>query len=346
MARLDDLDLSKTLAVLLAGGSGSRLHELSDLEAKPALPLAEGRLVDFAIGGAVRAGVPRLSALLGHRPETLTRHIPARWGDRIAVTLPDTPVFGPQGTMAALLRMPQDDAQEFLVLPGDQVHDLDLRALVGAHRHEGSVATFAASGDRRGPCVFDAAWLRASAATDLGRDIWEDLLPALAAAGKARAWTVPADAYWRDIDTLDDLRLVSLDFQRGWPCITPPGESATPLVDDPRELAFEAGGISLSVPRFGARTPGRWTVLEDTVVMPGARVAPGARLTRALVAPGAIVPAGLVLGDDPEEDARWFRVTPLGTSLVTPPMLAARAADRMRARLQSRSAGLATSGRL
>ena len=60
--------------------------------------------------------------------------------------------------------------------------------------------------------------------------------------------------------------------------------------------------------------------------MPGARVAPGARLTRALVAPGAIVPAGLVVGEDPEEDARWFRVTPGGVTLITQPMLDRRAA--------------------
>ena len=76
----------------------------------------------------------------------------------------------------------------------------------------------------------------------------------------------------------------------------------------------------------------------------GARVAPGARLSRAIVAPGAIVPAGLVVGEDAQDDARWFRVTPGGTTLLTAPMLAARAADRMRAQIRGRVKGLVTPG--
>ena len=84
--------------------------------------------------------------------------------------------------------------------------------------------------------------------------------------------------------------------------------------------------------------------MEDTLVMPGARVTPGARLSRAIVAPGAIVPAGLVVGEDAQDDARWFRVTPQGTTLITAPMLAARAAERMRAQFGGRLAGLVTPG--
>jgi hypothetical protein len=110
----------------------------------------------------------------------------------------------------------------------------------------------------------------------------------------------------------------------------------------------EAGGLTLTVPRFGARRAGRWTLLEDSVVMPGARVAPGARLARALVAPGAIVPSGLVVGEDPDEDARWFRLCSGSaaeppTVLVTAPMLARRAAERMRAHAVAATPGQAPS---
>jgi glucose-1-phosphate adenylyltransferase len=66
-------------------------------------------------------------------------------------------------------------------------------------------------------------------------------------------------------------------------------------------------------------------------------------VSRAVVAPGAIVPANLTVGDDPSEDARWFRVTPHGTILVTAPMLAARAAERMQAQFAGRFPGLAAS---
>jgi glucose-1-phosphate adenylyltransferase len=75
--------------------------------------------------------------------------------------------------------------------------------------------------------------------------------------------------------------------------------------------------------------------------MPGARVMPGARLSRAVVGPGAVVPANLTVGEDPSEDARWFRVTPQGTTLITAPMLSRRAARLMQERLGDRLAPFA-----
>jgi glucose-1-phosphate adenylyltransferase len=69
-------------------------------------------------------------------------------------------------------------------------------------------------------------------------------------------------------------------------------------------------------------------MLDRTLLMPGVRVAPGARLTRCIVACGTAIPEGLVVGEDPAEDARWFRVTDGGTTLVTTAMLARRAAER------------------
>jgi glucose-1-phosphate adenylyltransferase len=179
-------------------------------------------------------------------------------------------------------------------------------------------------------------------------DLWADLLPALAAAGGLALWRPPEGSYWRDVDTLDDLRAVSLDFQGSAPCDLPQAESAPPGPfedEDGRALLIEVAGLRLSAPRFGARQRGRWTLLEDSLVLPGARVAPGARLSRAVVAPGAVVPANLVVGEDAAEDARWFRVTPKGTTLITAPMLAARAAERMRAQAGSRLSGLATTPR-
>jgi glucose-1-phosphate adenylyltransferase len=69
-------------------------------------------------------------------------------------------------------------------------------------------------------------------------------------------------------------------------------------------------------------------VLDGTVLMPGSRIAPGVRLTDTIVAPGTPVPEGLVIGEDPREDARWFRRTEAGTTLVTTQMLARRTAER------------------
>jgi glucose-1-phosphate adenylyltransferase len=177
-------------------------------------------------------------------------------------------------------------------------------------------------------------------------DIWGDLLLRAAGLGDLATWQPPEGTYWRDIDTLDQFREASLDFAQGTPppCPLPPDEESGPLGEGGQDLAIEVGGLTLTAPRFGARTPGRWTLLEDCVVMPGARVAPGARLSRAVVAPGAIVPAGLVVGEDPHEDARWFRVTPGGTTLIAPQMLSRRAAERMRAQSGGHPSGLSAPG--
>lgn len=340
---------SPTLAVLLAGGAGTRLHELSGIEDKPALPLAGRRLADFAVAGAVGAGASRLAVALGPRPDGLARHLRDAWGPAIPLALREPPRAGPGSTAAALVEAVEglggEAAREVLVLPADQVHSLDLRGLLEAHRAARATATLASAdgvAGAPGPCVLDWPAVEAAVAAAAGGDLWADLLPDFAARGDLALWRPPEGAYWRDVDTLDDFRAVSLDFRRGRPCALPPGGEAGPLGDEEgRALAFEVGGLRLSAPRFGARQRGRWTLIEDSLVMPGARVAPGARLSRAIVAPGAIVPANLTVGDDPAEDARWFRVTPGGTALITAPMLAARAAERMRAQAAGRFPGLA-----
>lgn len=344
MAPADLTDPSRPLAVLLAGGAGTRLHELSLLESKPALPLAGRRLVDFACAAVARAGPPRrLVVALGPGPGTLALHLREVWGDSFDLRLRDAP----PGTCAALAQaLEGENPTEVLVLPADQVHALDLRDLLDAHRRAGAPATLATPGGEpgsSGPVVLHWPSLRDAVRAE-GGDLWTDLLPRLAREGRLALWRAPEGSYWRDVDTLDDLRAVSLDFQHGQPCALPRQESAPrgPLEEeDGRALAFEVAGLRLSAPRFGARERGRWTLIEDSLVLPGAQVAPGARLSRAVVAPGAVVPANLTLGDDPSEDARWFRVTPGGTTLVTAPMLARRAAEQMRASLGHRLAGLA-----
>ena len=71
-----------------------------------------------------------------------------------------------------------------------------------------------------------------------------------------------------------------------------------------------------------------YAALEGAVVLPHAVIGRHARLSRVVVDRGVQVPPGLVVGEDPEEDARWFRVTPGGVTLITQPMLDRRAAGQ------------------
>lgn len=69
---------------LLAGGQGSRLHEVTARICKPALPIIAThkgplRMVDFTLANAVRSGLLRLIVTTQYRPETLEAHLERRW---------------------------------------------------------------------------------------------------------------------------------------------------------------------------------------------------------------------------------------------------------------------------
>jgi len=61
--------------------------------------------------------------------------------------------------------------------------------------------------------------------------------------------------------------------------------------------------------------------VENAVIMPYVNVGRGARLKNVVIDRGVEIPEGLVVGEDPELDARRFRTTEQGISLITQPML-------------------------
>ena len=66
--------------------------------------------------------------------------------------------------------------------------------------------------------------------------------------------------------------------------------------------------------------------LDQVVALPACVVNRHARLTRCVLDRGVVIPRGLVVGEDPRDDAKWFRVSPGGVTLITQSMLDARAA--------------------
>src|SRR3979411_2178115 len=72
--------LMKIVALVLAGGEGTRLHPLTAEHAKPALPFANGyRIVDFVLSNLVNSGISTIYVLAQYKPEPLMRHIAAAW---------------------------------------------------------------------------------------------------------------------------------------------------------------------------------------------------------------------------------------------------------------------------
>src|SRR5436190_24330249 len=70
----------KIVALVLAGGEGTRLYPLTAEHAKPALPFANAyRIVDFVLSNLVNSNVSTLYLVAQYKPESLVQHIQAAW---------------------------------------------------------------------------------------------------------------------------------------------------------------------------------------------------------------------------------------------------------------------------
>jgi len=73
--------LRRTLALVLAGGRGSRLSALTDWHAKPAIPFAgKFRIIDFTLSNCINSGIRRIGVLTQYKAHSLIQHIQRGWG--------------------------------------------------------------------------------------------------------------------------------------------------------------------------------------------------------------------------------------------------------------------------
>jgi glucose-1-phosphate adenylyltransferase len=197
--------------------------------------------------------------------------------------------------------------------------------------------------------VFDARFLydqlrRDAADPDSQHDFGKDLIPYLVQNGTAVAHRFSrssvrsdeaAEDYWRDVGTLDAFFEANLDlYDRRWPVwsvteMLPPakfvhdedgrrGAAVSSLVAN--GCIVSGARVRRSLLSTGVRV-NSFADLDGAVVMPHAEIGRGARLRDVIVDSGARVPPGLVVGEDPDFEARRFRRTEKGVCLVTQPML-------------------------
>ena len=77
----NSLDLPKrTVALVLAGGRGSRLKDLTDRRAKPAVYFGgKFRIVDFALSNCLNSGIRRIGVITQYKSHSLLRHLQRGW---------------------------------------------------------------------------------------------------------------------------------------------------------------------------------------------------------------------------------------------------------------------------
>ena len=128
-----------TLALILAGGQGSRLHELTSWRAKPALYFGgKFRIIDFPLSNCINSGVRRIGVLTQYKAHSLIRHLVHGWSRFAAGTkefveiLPASQRIGGEwyrGTADAIyqnLDIVRTHSPTFvLVLAGDHVYKMD-----------------------------------------------------------------------------------------------------------------------------------------------------------------------------------------------------------------------------
>ncbi|MEI4485286.1 glucose-1-phosphate adenylyltransferase [Frigidibacter sp. MR17.14] len=189
-------------------------------------------------------------------------------------------------------------------------------------------------------------------------DFGTDLIPAIVKNGKAMVHpfeescvtsTDESPAYWRDVGTIDAFHQANIDltnftpdldiYDTRWPIwtygeLTPPAK----FIHDEEGRrgsaisSMVAGGCIISGTEvresllFTGVQSHSYSQLHQVVALPYAQVHRSARLSRVVLDRGVQVPAGLVVGEDPVEDGKWFRVSEGGVVLITQPMLDRRAA--------------------
>ncbi len=406
----------RTLALVLAGGRGSRLKQLTDRRAKPAVFFGgKFRMIDFALSNCLNSGVRRICVLTQYKAHSLLRHLQMGWSflrpemNEFLDLLPAQQRLDEatwyRGTADAVYQnfdiFRAADPEYFIVLAGDHIYKMDYSNMLRDHVDKGAACTVAcvevplqeASGfgvmavdpsmrivdflekpknpparagkpgralASMGVYVFSAKSLYAELERDhrdatSSHDFGRDVIPNLVSRGLAVAHsfeescvrtTLEAEAYWRDVGTIDaywsaNLDLVtpvpSLDiYDRDWPIWTyqqqfPPAKFVFDD-DDRRGMAVDSmvsGGCIIS----GATVRGSLLFsncrinsharTSGAVLLPDVEVGRRARLTNVVVDRGCHIPEDLVIGEDCELDASRFHRSDNGVVLVNAEMLAA-----------------------
>jgi glucose-1-phosphate adenylyltransferase len=402
------------MAYVLAGGRGSRLMELTDRRAKPAVYFGcKSRIIDFALSNALNSGIRRIGVATQYKAHSLIRHLQRGWNffrvernesfDILPASQRVSETEWYAGTADAVYQnidiIEAYGPEHIIILAGDHIYKMDYEPMLQMHYEREADVTVGCievprmeatafgvmhvdTEDRiiaflekpkdppgmpdkpdtalasMGIYVFATKFLfdelrRDAADPNSSRDFGKDLIPYLVKHGKAVAHRFPqscvrsdfeAEAYWRDVGTLDAYWKANIDltdvlpaldlYDSDWPIwtygeVTPPakfvhnqggrrGQAVSSLVSG--GCIISGASLSNSLLFTGVRAHS-YSSVESSVVMPYVDIARSARLRNVIVDRGVRIPAGLVVGEDPLLDAKRFRRTENGICLITQPMI-------------------------
>ena len=143
----------KSVALVLAGGEGSRLMDLTAWRAKPAVPIGgKYRIIDFALSNCVNSGIRRIGVLTQYKSHSLIRHLQRAWGFMRAEIGEFVEILPAQqrthkkewyqGTADALYQnidiLQRHHPEYVIVLGGDHVYTMDYSEMLLYHVQTGA----------------------------------------------------------------------------------------------------------------------------------------------------------------------------------------------------------------
>ncbi|MBL4711922.1 MAG: glucose-1-phosphate adenylyltransferase [Gammaproteobacteria bacterium] len=146
---------ASTVAIVLAGGKGSRLKALTEWRTKPSVPFGgKFRIIDFPLSNCINSGIRRISVLTQYKSHSLQRHLQRGWsllsgqfGEFLEV-LPAQQRVGEgwyEGTADAVyqnLDILRFHGPEYIViLAGDHIYKMDYGKMIAAHVSKGADIT-------------------------------------------------------------------------------------------------------------------------------------------------------------------------------------------------------------
>jgi len=415
-ARVQERLARRTLALVLAGGRGSRLKQLTDRRAKPAVFFGgKFRIIDFALSNCLNSNIRRIAVLTQYKAHSLLRHLQMGWSflrpemNEFLDLLPAQQRLDEatwyRGTADAvyqnfdILRAARPEF--FVVLAGDHIYRMDYSNMLADMQARGADCIVACvevplaqasdfgvmavdesmkivdflekppappsipgKPDRAlasmGIYAFSADFLYSELQRDhedpkSSHDFGKDVIPNLVSRGLAAAHrfedscvktTPDAEAYWRDVGTIDAYWAANLDLVRptpsldiydpNWPIWTyqqqlPPAKF---VFDDPdrRGVAVDSmvsGGCIISGAQlrrsllFSSVRVNSYAQTCDAVVLPEVQIGRSARLNKVVIDRGVRIPENLIVGEDAELDAKRFYRSDDGVVLISAEMLAA-----------------------
>ena len=150
--------MSQVLAIIMAGGAGTRLSVLSDERSKPAVPFAgRYRIIDFTLSNCVNSDIFNIAVLTQYRPRSLNQHIGigkpwdldrARGGVRLLQPYQGREGQGwYSGTADAVYQnldyLNEQRPDQMLILSGDHIYKMDYRPMLKFHQEQNADLTVA-----------------------------------------------------------------------------------------------------------------------------------------------------------------------------------------------------------